>query len=1526
VRRSLISVLVAFAVGGGLLTASAQGDFPYAAPGTDTHDYSALRANPGQLPTDMGGSDVWKFAGTPEANNLPVNNDARENNGIRGGYLADAAPIPTGWTVSTGRPDVVIAELDSGIDWTDVGFIVDMRFKIRINKGELPTPNHSGPALVTGVVCSSYQAAYDANADGVFNLLDYACDDRLSTNEPNSVSPTDMLDPQDLLIRFSDGSDADANGYVDDIVGWDFLDNDNDPYDDVHYGHGTGEIRGSSAEANNGHDVGTCPNCMAIPLRVGNSFVADDTRFGMATIYGVDSGVSIIQEALGTLNDSQIGQRAIDYAYNHGVVVIASAADEAAQHHNYPSSHAHPIVVNSVTNYDADVPEVPRTYLAFNGCTNFASKITLAIPSTSCSSNATEVAAGMAGIVYSAAINAVGKGTLAAHPSCRRVDGSPCPITANEVRQLMASGAFNGQPQPEDVNFLKNPLTGDPQPEPSCNPQSSPPPGCTDPNGSLQTQVNGNRPIFSPPDSRSYPARGGFDQFYGYGRINTYRAAHEVSIGHVLPEVEITSPKWFAQVDPTRATADVSAQVWARGAKYTCAVYVAPGSYPNNGLTTAPVPGDFKQVPSPLCNGTERTDPIDGTVAALDLAELKSRFPADAGNFRGKEVGEGAGQTSNGRPNSEPFGFTVRVVATTTDENPGTTASGEDRRNLYLHRDQDLLDGFPKSLPSDGESSPVFVDLNGDNRNEMLFGTSDGFVHAMKLDGSELPGWPVRTDRLPLHAAGPAFTSGEVSPDVSHGAILSSVAAADLDRDGTPEVIATDMEGKVYVWSASGGLRWKREINPSFSGKPLVPFVNERLTRRDRTTHQIIASPVAADLDRADGGRQEVVVGAMDRHVYAFKADGAPVSGFPALIVDRTKVGSIDADSHEVRWDAAAAPDEGGDTPDQGAIIDTPAIANLSGDARPEIVLGTNEEYHTNHGNEGPLNVGGPNATSFQAAAPALAAIGGPANSRIYAIKPTGDADGDPGSPDWLATGQWPMKVGVLLADLLPVVGEGITGAPVVAPVSCAAGPVANKVGVIPNNGFAYILNPDGQSCLGKQGGKDTPLDTDRSGGGADHPQLAAVGHPAFANFGGGMSLVAPVAGLIRALDLVANEYQIGGEDYVTAWDPGTGGVRPNWPQRENDLQFLTGPSVADIDGQPGGELLEGSAYLDVQAYTSQGTPVAKWPKLTSDWMVANPLIGTWGTRDTDAGVKRVVVALTRSGTILAYNTPAGPCEPNAARPLGDWPRFHHDPANSGFYGRDATAPGTPMAVSYTGGALVFKAPGDDLLCGTAHHYEVVESTAELTGATFDQGIPVPVTAKPKAAGQQETLPFGGKLQRYLLIRAVDEQGNVGPARRVNTGGGGPVKPPPCLDRKPPESNIDVQSLTHRPNGLTVRGKSVDNGCADPKVARTKNAMLVSVGVAKREGQLCHFLGRDGKYGPKRSCSKPIRLRAKGVYSLKTHTITWSLPTGKTLGPGRYHISARAVDQSGNVEKATTTKNRRLFDVKKQKRRSSGQR
>ncbi|MFL5886526.1 MAG: hypothetical protein ACJ77M_15750, partial [Thermoleophilaceae bacterium] len=331
----------------------------------------------------------------------------------------------------------------------------------------------------------------------------------------------------------------------------------------------------------------------------------------------------------------------------------------------------------------------------------------------------------------------------------------------------------------------------------------------------------------------------------------------------------------------------------------------------------------------------------------------------------------------------------------------------------------------------------------------------------------------------------------------------------------------------------------------------------------------------------------------------------------------------------------------------------------------------------------------------------------------------------------------------------------GVTGNPVIGPVSCPNGGDGQKVGVMPDAGPAYLFNPDGSSCYGDSGGKDNPLQTDFAvaAGKYDTPSFPAVGNPAFGDLGpaGNPSFVAPVAGILRALDVAVNEYQ-GGQDFTGAWDTSSGAFRPGFPASVNDLQFLTGPAVADIDGNPGEEVLEGSASLDFNAFNAAGTPAdgGKWPKLSTDWTVATPLVGSFG------GDKKTIVNVTRSGYVFAYRSDAPACSPSS------WPRFHHDNANSGWYGRDAVAPGKATGLGVSGGKLSFVAPGDDLLCGTADHYEVVTSDHQITASNFSSADKVSGAPKPSAAGNEETMTLPSSVKRYVAVRAVDDQGNVG--------------------------------------------------------------------------------------------------------------------------------------------------------------------
>ena len=298
-----------------------------------------------------------------------------------------------------------------------------------------------------------------------------------------------------------------------------------------------------------------------------------------------------------------------------------------------------------------------------------------------------------------------------------------------------------------------------------------------------------------------------------------------------------------------------------------------------------------------------------------------------------------------------------------------------------------------------------------------------------------------------------------------------------------------------------------------------------------------------------------------------------------------------------------------------------------------------------------------------------------------------------------------------------------------------------------------------------------------------------------------------------------------------------------------------------------------------------------------------------------------MVVESTRDGRIFAYKTPAPACESNADHPLGSWPKFHHDLANSGDYQRDAVDPGAPYGASFSKGVLTFRAPGDDLMCGKVDHYEVVESNSALTGANFDQGFPVPSAQLNKsiaAPGGVQKLTLGGRLLRYLVIRAVDEQGNVGPVARVRVAGKLAPHGGVCGDTRRPESKVVREWTKLSRSGLVVKGGANDHGCTKLSQAKRLNALLVSISIARKLGpRICTFLERDGKFSPPRSCSKPIYLRAKGKYSAKFHRLVWIYRKKVKLKPGTYLIADHAVDQSGNVEIKLTKRNRKVIRLRK---------
>ena len=84
-----------------------------------------------------------------------------------------------------------------------------------------------------------------------------------------------------------------------------------------------------------------------------------------------------------------------------------------------------------------------------------------------------------------------------------------------------------------------------------------------------------------------------------------------------------------------------------------------------------------------------------------------------------------------------------------------------------------------------------------------------------------------------------------------------------------------------------------------------------------------------------------------------------------------------------------------------------------------------------------------------------------------------------------------------------------------------------------------------------------------------DTPTFPAVGEPAFGTLDGTTtSMFAPTAGLLRALDVVAPDYQKGSQDFIAGWNANSGQFSPGFPAVDNDLSFITGETVGDVTGE----------------------------------------------------------------------------------------------------------------------------------------------------------------------------------------------------------------------------------------------------------------------------------------------------------------------------------------------------------------------
>jgi len=136
------------------------------------------------------------------------------------------------------------------------------------------------------------------------------------------------------------GADSDGNGYTDDIRGWDFVNNDNDP-DDDHTGtyHGTHVSGTIGAVGDNGTGVtGINWSVSIMPLKIlgadGSGSVANEVE---AINYAVANGANIINASFSGDSYSSSEHDAVDSARAAGVLFVAAAGNDSQDNGDIPT-------------------------------------------------------------------------------------------------------------------------------------------------------------------------------------------------------------------------------------------------------------------------------------------------------------------------------------------------------------------------------------------------------------------------------------------------------------------------------------------------------------------------------------------------------------------------------------------------------------------------------------------------------------------------------------------------------------------------------------------------------------------------------------------------------------------------------------------------------------------------------------------------------------------------------------------------------------------------------------------------------------------------------------------------------------------------------------------------------------------------------------------------------------------------------------------------------------------------------------